>query len=69
MTRGAWFAVIVLDSDGCDISRSETQGKANAIASARCYLTDPEYAPIVRRLEVRDPAGVIVWDFNSEVQS
>jgi hypothetical protein len=62
--RDWWYKVRVLDSDGCDITGgSETRGLPNAIAAARCYLTDPEYAPEVSRLEVRDCDGVVVWDW------
>jgi hypothetical protein len=62
-----WYTVAVLDADGCDMTGgSETQGKANAIAAAKCYLTDPEYVADVAALIVRDAKGVIVWDWKRE---
>lgn len=61
-----WYQVRVLDADECELTgNNEAQGKAAAIADARLYLSDPEYAPQVARLEVVDlDNGRIVWDWD-----
>jgi hypothetical protein len=57
------FTIVLLDSQGCELSNTEEETLKGAKACARARLAEPEYvAAGAHKVEVRNSKGSVLFD-------